>query len=88
MNYQTIKLIGGAKVTIDTDERMTRCSKCAQQIRFGITQSGKKMPITEIAPGEYQSHFADCPAASSFRKSGLEDRIDEEQRNQEYINSL
>jgi hypothetical protein len=92
MNYRKVKLAGGVEVYFDLDARPTKCKKCGESIRFAATLTGKKMPVSEIAPGEYQSHFADCPFADGFRKGqkkdDVYDRIEAEKRNQDYINSL
>ncbi|KKP97257.1 MAG: hypothetical protein UR99_C0017G0040 [Candidatus Moranbacteria bacterium GW2011_GWD2_36_12] len=87
MQYQKIKLKGGAEVTVDFDGRTTKCKGCGKPIRFGITRNGMKMPISEMAPKEWVSHFSDCKKADMFR-GGLQDRVEEADRNQEYINNL
>lgn len=88
MNYQTIKLIGGASVYVDLDSR-AKCRKCGKPIKFGATKNNKLIPIIEMKPGEYQAHFADCEYADEFRGRGsLNNRIREEERNQEMLNEL
>ena len=87
MNYQKIKLLGGAVVSVDLDANRTKCKKCGEMIRFGITASGKYMPIIQIGEN-YQSHFVDCKFADSFRKTKMENNIDEENKNQEFLNNL
>ncbi len=88
MNYQSIKLLGGAIVQVDLDSNRTKCTKCKEMIRFGITEKGKYMPIIEIKPDVWQSHFADCKFADSFRKTNLEKDINQEDNNQEFLNNL
>lgn len=73
--YQEIKLLGGAVVQVDFSQRRVQCRKCKKLIRFGITQSGKFIPIIEKGD-DYQSHFADCQFANDFRKNPA--RLDQE----------
>ena len=87
MNYQKIKLLGGAVVTVDLDANRTKCKKCEEMIRFAITDSGKFMPIIQVGEN-WQSHFTDCRFSDSFRKTKLENDIEQQERNQEYLNSL
>ena len=87
MNYQPIKLLGGAIVQVDLDSRERKCNSCKQMIKFGITKNGKYMPIIQVG-NEYQSHFADCKFANKFRKTDLEKNINKENTNQEFINDL
>lgn len=87
MNYTKIKLLGGAEVNVDFDSYKTLCKKCGKPIRFAITSLGKSMPITETEKG-WQSHFADCKFAASFRKSKTDEQIEDENKNQEFLNNL
>jgi hypothetical protein len=87
MNLQTIKLIGGAFVTVDLDSR-AKCRSCGAGIKFGATKNNKLIPIIEVRPGEYQAHFADCIDADKWRGGSLSNRIREEERNQEALNEL
>ncbi|MFA4833602.1 MAG: hypothetical protein WC619_02000 [Patescibacteria group bacterium] len=87
INYQKIKLLGGAEVSVDLDGRHVACQKCGKLLRFGITANGKYMPIIR-AGDNYQSHFADCPGANKFRKSDSLNRIEEIEHNQEALNNL
>lgn len=88
MNLQTIKLIGGAVVTVDIDSR-AKCRRCGKLIKFGATKNNKLIPIIEVRPDEYQAHFADCPYADEFRGRGsMNNRIREEEQNQEALNNL
>jgi hypothetical protein len=87
MQFQTVKLKGGAEVHVDFDERMAKCRGCSEMIRFGVTKNGVKMPIREIEPNVWASHFADCKQASRFR-GGLQEKVDESDRNQEYLSNL
>jgi len=57
--------------------KYARCKKCGASIVFLPTTTGKQMPVnadTVVHPYAYfdikvhRSHFADCPAASVFRK--------------------
>ncbi len=88
MNYQKIKLLGGAEVQVDLDAKRARCKKCGKSIRFAITsKNGKMIPIIE--KGKYwQAHFADCEYAAEFRKSNLESRIEDEEKNREALSNL
>jgi len=90
MNLQTIKLIGGAIVTVDLDSR-AKCRSCGKPIKFGATKNNKLIPIIEIRSGEYQAHFADCIDANKWRGStrgSMNNRIREEEQNQELLNEL
>jgi hypothetical protein len=55
----------------------TPCRKCGAPIVFLKTAKGNQMPVNadSVSPGDalvdlkkHKSHFATCPAASSFRK--------------------
>ena len=87
MNYQKIKLIGGAEVNVDFDVKQTSCKKCGKLIMFAITEkSGKFIPIIKVGEN-YQAHFADCKFAAEFRGNGvINNRIEAEGKNQEYLN--
>lgn len=89
MNYQTIKLKGGAEVYLDLDAKRTKCKKCGELIRFGMTKNNKYIPVIQIGD-EWQCHFADCKFANEFRKKnvGLNERIQEEETNQDFLNSI
>jgi hypothetical protein len=90
MNLQTIKLIGGAMVTVDLDSR-AKCRSCGALIKFGATRNNKLIPIIEVKPGEYQAHFVDCPGADNWRgntRESMSNRIREEEQNQEMLNKL
>lgn len=87
MNYQKIKLLGGAVVDVDLDTNRVKCKKCGKMIKFAITKNGKFMPIIQTENG-WQSHFSDCEFADNFRKTKLENSILEEEKNQEFLNSL
>lgn len=88
MDYQSIKLLGGAEVFVDFDARMASCKKCGEKIRFGITKNGRSMPICEIG-GNWRSHFSNCKFANNFRKKGkLEERIAAENKNREFLNNV
>jgi hypothetical protein len=45
----------------------TTCLACGKPIRFFKTPKGKHIPMN--AGPKFESHFATCPAASSFRKA-------------------
>ena len=64
---QIIHLKGGAEVLADWNSR-TKCKACNKEIFFAKTKKGKMMPIELVSLGEWESHFATCPAANSFRK--------------------
>ncbi|HEB41809.1 MAG TPA: hypothetical protein ENI08_02190 [Candidatus Dependentiae bacterium] len=81
LEYETIKLLGGAEVLVDFSRRLTRCRGCDKQIRFGVTKNNKNMPIIQIGE-DWQAHFADCVKADSFRK------INEVGENQEALNNF
>jgi invasion protein IalB len=84
MNYQKIKLLDGKTVILDKDAKRTRCSKCKELIRFGITKDGKYLPISEIG-NKYQSHFLDC---EKQEETNLEKNIRQQQNNEEYLSEL
>lgn len=87
MDYQEITLLGGAKVHVDFDSRMVECKKCGKKFRFGLTRNNKLMPIVKVGE-EWQSHFADCPAAAKFRKGPAEQRVEDIENNQKELNKL
>jgi hypothetical protein len=87
MDYQKIKLLGGAEVFVDFGNKMTRCRKCGKPIRFGLTSNGKLMPIVPVGK-DWQSHFADCEFAAEFRKTDIEQKIEDREKNEEMLNSL
>jgi hypothetical protein len=87
MNYQKIKLLGGAEVHVDFDAKRVACKKCKKLIRFALTKNGKQMPIIEKG-SDWQAHFADCEFAAEFRKSDGESRVAEAEKNQEALNNL
>ena len=68
IELKKIKLLGGAEVIVDFSLNQSRCDKCNKLIRFGVTKNDKYMPIIKNKKGEWQSHFADCKFANSFRK--------------------
>ena len=52
------------------DGRTTNCRSCGDEIGFGVTKKGKKMPI-DIPSDDGSpttSHFATCDSADQFRK--------------------
>jgi len=65
MTFGIQKLKGGAVVNIGTTP--DKCSKCGQTIYWAMTKNKKLMPVCFV-DGEWQSHFADCKFADSFRK--------------------
>jgi hypothetical protein len=88
MDFQKIKLLGGAEVTVDFDEKLARCKSCGSQIRFAVTANNKLMPIIQKEDGQWQSHFTDCAAAADFRKTKTERRIESENYNQNLLGQL
>lgn len=86
MDYQEIKLKGGAVVSCDMSAYRSRCKSCNEPIRWAITSSGKKMPIRQDENGEWVSHFSDCTHANKHRQEN--DKISEIEKNQDYLNSL
>jgi hypothetical protein len=64
--------------TEEHERRITRCRSCRARIIWFKTSAGKNMPVDadtvepdddELDLGRHVSHFATCPAASSFRKA-------------------
>lgn len=60
---------------------MNKCAGCGAEIKWIKTKTGSRMPVNaelktivtengEIVRG-YESHFATCPKADSFRKKKL-----------------
>lgn len=86
MNYQTVRLPSGAEVHLDLDGRQTRCYKCKVFIRFGTTQLGKQMPLTEYAPKKFRPHFDDCTGDTS--KSTFERNNDRQSNLDNDLSSL
>lgn len=87
MNYQKIQLLNGLEVQVDMSARRTPCRKCKKLIRFGITKSGKYLPIIEKGD-DWQAHFADCEFADSFRKGSIADRVKDQEKNEEELSKL
>ena len=72
MNEETIKLKGGAEVSVNWSTK-TNCKSCGKEIYWTKTENGKMMPINMVSPVEgdiveWESHFASCPNAKDFRK--------------------
>ena len=87
MNYQNIILIGGIEVHVDMDARQTPCKKCRKMIRFGVTKNSRLMPIIKIGD-EWKSHFADCQFANDFRRTTIDRRIEDIERNERFLSDL
>lgn len=90
MNLEKIKLLGGAEVMVDWDNKPTTCKKCDKTIRFGVTKNNKYMPISQT-PAGWQSHFTDCSNPEDFRGRGRMGMLDQEverERNQNFLNSI
>ena len=88
MNYQKVRLLGGAECTIDLDNEVS-CKKCSRPMFWAVTKNGKKMPVEKDSKGKWLSHFATCPYASDFNfrgkgaKIGEGDRLTEIKRQQQ-----
>lgn len=55
------------RLTFEYDgEEKVKCRACGREIFFKRMESGKLMPVSYES---LESHFADCPNASDFRKS-------------------
>lgn len=64
MGKERVKLKSGIEVEVDFSEGSSKCRGCEAEIYWGVTSTGKRMPVTII------SHFVDCPKAMEFRKEG------------------
>ncbi len=61
---------GGIKCYTDTPMLVpAKCKGCGTQIYWVKTQRGRSMPVEMINNSEFESHFARCPKADSFRKN-------------------
>ena len=89
IDLRTIKLLSGAEVTVDFSQRQTSCKKCKKLIRFGVTKNEKYMPISK-KDGDWESHFASCEPAKSFRKKDtkkeIDKRLDQMEKEREKLN--
>lgn len=81
MDYQKITLTNGEEVTLDINSRHTRCYKCKLLIKFAVTSSSRLIPIYLKQDG-WHSHLAECVRQVD------DERIESEERNQNYLNSL
>ena len=83
MTYQTIRLLGGAQVTADIDQKAT-CKFCHKEIVWAVTKNVKNIPIIQDQSGNWMAHMADCtgwPRRKKERVSG--DRLDEVEKQKE-----
>lgn len=89
MNYQKIKLKPlGPEITVDLDSHKAKCKKCNQPIKFGISDIGKYIPIQELGDG-FAQHFCGVYAAQlKVKNPNMPSREEQENRNQEFLNSL
>lgn len=78
MNFQKIKLNGGAIVTVNLSEP-AKCRECKVEIFWAVTQNLKNMPICRDVSGQWISHFTNCPGAKKFSKlePGCGDTLDQ-----------
>ena len=62
---------------VPKEAMMGRCRSCARPLVWGMTDNGKRVPLSlatlrldEESSGQWvaQSHFRDCPDASVFSK--------------------
>ncbi|MCK5061742.1 hypothetical protein KAR28_04275 [Candidatus Parcubacteria bacterium] len=90
MNTKEIILLGGTGVYVDFSKRPVKCRSCNAEIRFGLTDNNKFIPIEEVEEGVYQSHFASCPDATKFRRKTMsrERQCDEIARNEQELSKL
>jgi len=63
---RTIKLKCGVEVTVNFGA--SKKCECGRQIWFGMTKQKRWMPICLVGLAEWDTHYADCPLAKSFRK--------------------
>jgi len=70
VKLQEIKLRCGTDVIIDHDSKTT-CKKCGKEIKWAMTKNQKAMPVVLVSLALWDTHYADCPFASSFRKKNV-----------------
>ena len=63
---QDIHLKSGLEVTIDWNSKQ-KC-KCGAEFWFALTKNKKFIPVVLVGHAVFETHFADCPLASKFRK--------------------
>lgn len=59
MEYKTIKLKGGAVVTLKSMQT-SPCRRCGKQVFWAVTKNAKLMPVSRDRDGGWISHFTDC----------------------------
>jgi hypothetical protein len=79
MKLQTIKLENGQEVVINYDSK-AKCKSCGKEIFWSETKNGKAMPIELVSLARWNTHYATCPAADSFRKRKITKEMEEIQK--------
>ena len=70
MKIQLKLKVGSISVEVPEDfmQYATPCKGCGKRIYWAKTENGKSMPVSQLANGDYVSHFFDCPDAKKFKK--------------------
>jgi hypothetical protein len=79
MKLQPIILDNGQEVTINHDSK-TKCKACGKEIFWAETKNGKAMPIELVSLARWNTHYATCPNANSFRRKPTKEEIQEIQK--------
>jgi len=83
MTYQKIE-IKGRKFFIDIDKKRTACYDCGEMIRFAQDEKGKFYPVN-MAINKWVFHKDYCHKIPAGK---LENRINNEKRNQDFLSNL
>jgi hypothetical protein len=84
MDYQKIKLNNGIELFLDADARRKTCDRCGKMVSFGQDATGKWICLDK-AGGTWQKHIG---CQNKHKKLDAEKQIDDEEKNQEYLNNL
>ena len=76
MRTQTIFLENGQEVIINHDSKC-KCKACGKDILWCKTKNGKAMPVELVSLAKWDTHYATCPFANSFRRKPTEKEIEE-----------
>jgi hypothetical protein len=77
MRLQQIILKNGQEVIINHDSK-TKCKACGKDIFWCKTMNGEKaMPVELVGLAVWDTHFATCPQANSFRRKPTKQELEE-----------
>lgn len=76
MRAQPIILKNGQEVIINHDSKC-KCKACGKDILWAETKNGKAMPVELVSLALWDTHYATCPYANSFRRKPTKEEITE-----------